>query len=156
MNPTDFISLAVRLSGSRQEADLRTAVSRAYYGAFHAARELLEQCGVGFPAKELFGADVDTKVRFCLANTGDADASLIANKLSDLRSQRNFADYDLKSDRFSPAHPKNVTVCSQLAIEIVDWLEQCRSEPSFGSFRDKVRAYARDVLRLPINDESSS
>lgn len=153
MNPTDFISLAVKLSNSRQEAELRTAVSRAYYGAFHAARELLEQCGVGFPPKELLGAEIHMKVRFCLANADDADAMLIANKLSDLRSQRNLADYDLKTERFSFAHAKNVTAGAQLAREIVDALERWRSEPGLGRFQEKVRAYARDVLRLPVKDE---
>jgi uncharacterized protein (UPF0332 family) len=153
MDPTDFISLAVKLSNSRQEAELRTAVSRAYYGALHAARELLEQCGVGFPPKELFGADVHRKVRFCLANANDADAALFANKLSDLRSQRNNADYDLKTERFSLAHAKNVSARTQLAIEIVDALQRCQSEPRFGGFQEKVRAYARDVLRLPVQHE---
>lgn len=46
MDPAEFISLALRLSTSHREADLRTAVSRAYYGAFHLVRELLEDCGV--------------------------------------------------------------------------------------------------------------
>lgn len=44
MNPASFISLAVKLSNGRQEAELRTPVSRADYGAFHSARELLEDC----------------------------------------------------------------------------------------------------------------
>ena len=152
MNPTDFISLALKLANSRQEAELRTAVSRAYYGAFHAARELLEQCGVGFPPKELLGADVHTKVRFCLANADDTETALIANKLSDLRSQRNGADYDLKTERFLLSNAKNVAASTQLAIEIADALQRCRNEPSFGRFQEKVRSYARDVLRLPVQD----
>lgn len=53
MNPADFIALAVKLSNSQEEADLRTAVSRAYYGAFHSARQLLEECGIGFPRRTL-------------------------------------------------------------------------------------------------------
>lgn len=152
MNPTDIISLAVKLSNSGQEAELRTAVSRAYYGAFHAARELLEESGVCFPSRELFGAQIHTKVRYCLANADDNDAALIASKLSDLRSQRNYADYDLKTDRFSVPRAKNVAECTQLAIEISDALRRCRREPKFGQFRDKVRTYARDVLRLPVED----
>ena len=150
MNPTDFVSVAVKLSNSRLEAELRTAVSRAYYGAFHEARELLEECGIGFPQKELFGADVHTKVRYCLANADDIDAAVAANKLNDLRSQRNYADYDLKTERFSPSHAKNVTARIQMAIEIIDALRRCRSEPTFAQFQKKVRIYARDVLRLPV------
>lgn len=153
MNPVDFVGLAVELSNSRQEARLRTAVSRAYYGAFHAARELLEDCGIGFPPKELFGGDVHRKVRFCLANSGDEDAALIANKLSDLRSQRNYADYDLKTLRFSASVPENVRTNTQLAIKMIDVLERCRREPIFTQLRANVRSYAHDVLRLPVDDE---
>ena len=35
MNWRDFLSLAARLAGGATEADWRTAVSRAYYAAFH-------------------------------------------------------------------------------------------------------------------------
>lgn len=153
MNPADFIALAVKLSNSQQEVDLRTAVSRAYYGAFHSARELLEECGIGFPAKEAFGAAIHTKVRYCLANAGNTDARKATNKLGALRSQRNSADYDLKSDHFSVSHGNAVKVNVRIAIEIVDALQRCRGEIALPDFREKVRAYARDVLRLPVQGE---
>lgn len=153
MNSADFVSLAVKLSNGRQEAELRTAVSRAYYGAFHSARELLEECGVSFPAKELFGADVHRKLRFCLANAENADAALISNRLNYLRRRRNTADYDLKTDRFALAHDKNVRASIMTAIEIVDALQRCRTADTFSQFRKLVRRYARDVLRLPVSDE---
>ncbi len=41
MNWRDFLSLAARLAADTTEADWRTAASRAYYAAFHAARQLL-------------------------------------------------------------------------------------------------------------------
>jgi len=34
IDPDDFIALAIKLSNGPHEADLRSAVSRAYYGAF--------------------------------------------------------------------------------------------------------------------------
>ena len=37
MTGDDFINLAGKLATSPDEASLRTAVSRAYYGAFHLA-----------------------------------------------------------------------------------------------------------------------
>jgi hypothetical protein len=40
MNWRDFLQLARRLSRGTAEADWRTAVSRAYYAAFHIARRL--------------------------------------------------------------------------------------------------------------------
>lgn len=153
MNPAEFVSLAVKLSNGRQEAELRTAVSRAYYGTFHSARELLEECGIAFPPNELFGADVHRKVRFCLANTGNADVTLVSNRLNYLRRRRNIADYDLKSDQFNAANQKNAKAAILAAIEIVDALQRCRTADTFGDIRKIVRGYARDVLRLPLDHE---
>lgn len=150
MDPIEFISLAVKLSSSHIQAELHTSVSRAYYGAFHTARELLEACGIRFPPKELFGADIHRKIRFCLANSANADGLLAAGTLQVLRQQRNFADYDLKNDRFSFPNARNVRICMQRAIEIVDALQRCQSEASISPFRETVRGYARDVLRLPV------
>lgn len=153
MNPADFISLAVKLSNSQQEAELRSAVSRAYYGAFNVARELLEDCGIRFPRKELFGADIHRKVRFCCANAGNADAALAANKLDILRGERNYADYDMKTKRLSLSNAKNVRANAQRAIDIVDGFQRCRTGDAFDQFREKARAYARDVLRLPTHEQ---
>jgi hypothetical protein len=46
MNPRKFLSQARRLARANAEEDWRSAVSRAYYAAFHVARELME--GLGF------------------------------------------------------------------------------------------------------------
>ena len=45
MSPREFLSLADRLLGETTEADWRTAISRAYYAAFHESRELLASWG---------------------------------------------------------------------------------------------------------------
>jgi uncharacterized protein (UPF0332 family) len=42
MNPDEFLTLAEQLAGQPSEAARRSAVSRAYYGAFHLARGLVE------------------------------------------------------------------------------------------------------------------
>ena len=152
MDPADFISLALRLSNGAQESELRTAISRAYYGAFHAARKLVEECGVRFPRKELLGADIHRKVRFCLARAGEEDIAFIVNRLDSLREQRNEADYDLASDKFSTAHSNNVKTNVRNAMQVVDALQRCRTEPAFHALREKVRTYARDILRLPVEN----
>jgi uncharacterized protein (UPF0332 family) len=41
MNGRDFLPAARRMATSSDEADWRSAASRAYYAAFHAARDLL-------------------------------------------------------------------------------------------------------------------
>jgi uncharacterized protein (UPF0332 family) len=37
MNPQNFLQTAQNLSGSDYEADMRSAISRAYYAALHTA-----------------------------------------------------------------------------------------------------------------------
>lgn len=150
MDPADFITLAIKLSNSRGEAELRSAVSRAYYGAFHLAREFVEDCGVHLPRKEMYAAEVHAKVRFCL-NQGNEDAAHAANRLGSLRDSRNRADYDLKMDRFS--NSSNARRAVGIAQEIVDALQRCRSEPDFSIVRENVRKYARDVLRMPLGGD---
>lgn len=49
MDGTDFLQLAIRLSGGATEAEWGCAVSRAYYGAFHVARQFVETCGATLP-----------------------------------------------------------------------------------------------------------
>jgi uncharacterized protein (UPF0332 family) len=41
MTGRDFLALAMQLAGGGSEAEWRSATSRAYYAAFHVARELL-------------------------------------------------------------------------------------------------------------------
>ena len=45
MNWREFLTLAARLAAGAAEEDWRSAVSRAYYSAFHVARQLLSDLG---------------------------------------------------------------------------------------------------------------
>jgi uncharacterized protein (UPF0332 family) len=149
MDPADFISLAIRLSKSNSEADLRTAVSRAYYGAFHTVRRFLEECRLYLSSRELHGAEIHRKVRFCLVASGNVDAIDAAGKLGSLRNLRNEADYDFSLAKFK----KSARVVPMVLIsqDIVDALQRCRTDPAYSEIREKIRAYARDVLRLTID-----
>jgi len=150
MDARDFISLALRLSTSPNEADLRSAISRAYYGAFHAARQFLVDVGLRWPRKESYAAEIHIKVRHCLSQSGDADAVLAGDQLWSLRDLRNQADYDLDSTKFKL--PARVAAGVRLAPAIVDSLQRCHSEPLFSQIRGNIRTYARDVLRISIDD----
>lgn len=147
MDPSEFLSLAIRLSASPHEADLRSAVSRAYYGAFHIARGFIEDCGIRFSDKKLYGSDVHRKVRFCLRESGRYDVVRAGEKLGSLRDERNQADYDLKLRKFDPP---TIALRLKMTHEIVDAVERCRRDPAFEAIRDRMRTYARDVLRLSI------
>lgn len=150
MDPADFLTLAIKLSNSQDEADLRTALSRAYYGAFHFVCRFLRDCGVRLSGKELYGADVHRKVRFCLNESGSPNARLAGEKLASLRQRRNEADYDLELADFR--HPSYVKVEVRVAQHVLDALQRCGAEPAFPQVREKIRSYARDVLRLSVQD----
>ncbi|HEX7378744.1 MAG TPA: hypothetical protein VF278_16605, partial [Pirellulales bacterium] len=62
------------------------------------------------------------------------------------------ADYDLKTGGASFSDDRLAKTSSRAAIDIVDALQRCRSEPTFSQLRENVRAYSRDVLRLPVQD----
>ncbi|HEX5447049.1 MAG TPA: hypothetical protein VFW87_24755 [Pirellulales bacterium] len=150
MDPLDFIAFPIRLSSSRNEADLRSAVSRAYYGAFHVARTFLGDCGLRFSAKEMYGAEVHQKVRYCLSQSGNTDAPRVSRNLRLLRSQRNEADYNLDSATFRS--PATVIGIVRGAPVIVDAIQRWQADPGFAEMRAKIRAYARDALRIAVDE----
>lgn len=144
MTGKDFLSLAVRLSASAAEAELRSAVSRAYYGVFHTAHALLAGFGVDLPTS----ADAHEKLRYCLDAGGTEDSQLASTKLDILRRDRNKADYSLRDAAlFTRA---NVAARLQLAIEADALISRCATEPQQAVLRDNVRAYAKDNLRLNV------
>lgn len=91
MNGEQFLTLAAELASGATESHYRRAVSRAYYGAFHIARRLLEDVGVHLPK----GEQVHAKATYCLQDCGEANAGEAADDLETLRNERNRADYDL-------------------------------------------------------------
>jgi hypothetical protein len=95
MNGADFYHLAMSLAGGTQPAELRSATSRAYYGAYHTAYELLTSCGIALPG----GPECDTKVRWILDQSGDMDVKTASGKLASLRIARNDADYELSEKK---------------------------------------------------------
>jgi uncharacterized protein (UPF0332 family) len=92
MIPNDFIDLAARLSASASEAEFRTSVSRAYYGTFHAAIQVLVEAGISLPV----GPESHHKVRLSFMECGEPAGFRAGSQLQTLRKQRNIADYDLQ------------------------------------------------------------
>ena len=85
------------LDAQDSEAARRSAVSRAYYGAFHLCRRLVVNCGVSLPS----GPECHTKLRYCLA-ASEQELQQSASILDWLRVERNKADYDLGNPSSSP------------------------------------------------------
>ena len=88
---SDFIALAGKIAGFG-DVGARSAVSRAYYGAFHEAQSVLATFGCRPKSGESHGI-----VRQLLEYTGNPDAIIAGRFLGDLQSARVAADYDLSS-----------------------------------------------------------
>lgn len=95
MDGNDFLALAGKLAATANadEATYRTSVSRAYYGAFHLAKSLLEDLGFT-PAANV---NVHGFVRHYLNGSGNSNACHAARHLGDLQAARNKADYQLSN-----------------------------------------------------------
>jgi uncharacterized protein (UPF0332 family) len=140
VNGRAFLSLALELATSDAEERRRSAISRAYYGAYHVARELVQRCDVIVPKR-----DVHNKLQWCLQQTGEnaADKELVkaGSKLGDLRTERNKADYDL--DDQSIAKVANVTKSVKRAEQIVDVLAALSAGAANKVIRQHVRSFAQ-------------
>ena len=138
MSPREFLSLADRLLGETTEADWRTAISRAYYAAFHESRELLASWG--FVIRQADQAHTGVSRR--LTCSGSPQLVNLGRSLSDLKRMRNVADYDL-----------HCTITRQGACDEV--LKVNRLLTAHTAFTDNerrlaiegIRRYERDVLR---------
>jgi uncharacterized protein (UPF0332 family) len=144
MIPNDFVDLAARLSNGDNEAEFRTSVSRAYYGTFHAAVQILIEAGISLPV----GPESHHKVRLCLLECGQPAGLQAGSQLQTLRKQRNIADYDLQDSINQEG--KNAKSQVQIARLILGLLDACGQEPAWTRFRANVRDYAANVLRLPV------
>lgn len=86
-------TLGIGWSKRSEQAAVRSAVSRAYYAAFHCARRVAESYGATIgDAKTAHQLVIDW-----FDSHSDVAFNDIADKLRDLRKQRNSADYDTAS-----------------------------------------------------------
>src|SRR5437588_242072 len=91
MTGQDFLTVAERLAKEATEADWRSAVSRAYYAAFHETRQVFQDLGFAVPKADRCHNYLSARLQNC----GDAQLQAAGRALSDLRQSRNQADYDL-------------------------------------------------------------
>jgi uncharacterized protein YjiS (DUF1127 family) len=84
-----FLEYAKKLAarGSSNEAEQRSAISRAYDGAYHVARKFLKDLGIDRADHQ--------EVKNCLCYSGNAEAKLAGDRLADLGTARRRADYEI-------------------------------------------------------------
>src|SRR5262249_23489096 len=138
MDPREFLTLARQLSLATTESAWRSAISRAYYAAFHVARQLLEDLGFAVP----YADRADGYVWLRLSNCGEAVVEQAGRELNDLRRHRNSADYDLAR----PVRSAIARSREQVATRIIQILESAALEPTRTQITDAMKIYERDVL----------
>ena len=134
----DLLNLAESLSRGATESEWRCAVGRAYYAAFHQARDMLQALGFEIPRAELVHAFLWKRLRSC----GSSPVGMAGSNLHQLRTVRNRADYEVAFD-FAE---KDAIVAVETSRKILDALERLTPEDRQAAI-DVMTAYERDVLR---------
>lgn len=140
MDETGFLDVADALSTGSHESEWRSAISRAYYAAFHKARRLLRQSGFNVPR----GDQSHAYLWFRLSNAGQPDVMDAGTELGRLRSARNWADYDFDV----PVDSWTAIDHVRIAADIIELLDDLGKEATILTrVIDAIKIYERDVLR---------
>jgi uncharacterized protein (UPF0332 family) len=138
MNWRDFLLLATRLAAGIAEADWRTAISRAYYAAFHVGRRLFADLNFTVPRADR----AHQYLVFRLSNSGESVVEQAGRDLETLRRLRNRADYD-ETPAFTQTQ---ASAAVQIVTGIIQVLDAAQQEPARTRIRDCMIVYERDVL----------
>ena len=136
MRGQDFLQVAedIYAAADVTQGPMRTAVSRAYYGAFLEVREVLRP----FRGKvRLDGYGSHKCVRDLLNNCGVERSKEIHDQLADLYKQREDADYELKAT----INARTVHFCIRAATEIIAYVGTLTSPELRGRLRDGLYRY---------------
>lgn len=139
MNSRDFLVVARALAVGNTEAAWRSAVSRAYYAAFHVACELMEALGFRVPQSDRAHAYLSYR----LGNCGQAQVQSVGQDLETLRRNRNWADYDLQRPLSQAMGQSRVSMAEQ----VIQFLDTAIVEPTRTQITDAMKTYERDVLQ---------
>ena len=124
MEPRQFLYLAQRLAlHGTDPVEFRSAISRAYYAAFHVGLTLLREMGFSIYQN----ASAHELVPEHLSNSGDNELVKAAIKMRDLRTRRIHADYKL--NRSAVEKKNNASMLVQLASRLIETIEKrCHNE----------------------------
>jgi hypothetical protein len=141
MDPQEFLQLASELVRGSRAAELRTAISRAYYAVYNVSVEIL--AGMGFRIDRGPGGHGD--VQKYLGNSRDPEVEKIGSQLVDLHGRRIRADYRL--DNKDIENQKTARALVEQAGRMIRTLDECRSEPRRAQIINAIRDWERKVSR---------
>jgi uncharacterized protein (UPF0332 family) len=141
MNPREFLNVADTWAMGDGEAEWRSGASRAYYAAFHVARDLLSALGFAVPRADQAHAYLWQRLNNC----GHPDVQEAGDFLDKTRSRRNGADYDLHRPFPQRAAVEQV----EFALRVIQLLDAVATAPTVRTvITEAMKLYERDVLRV--------
>jgi uncharacterized protein (UPF0332 family) len=141
ISPEDFFVQAETLAAQGDETAWRSAVSRGYYAAFHAARRLLRDLGFRVPG----GPQAHAYLSQRLSNSGHPETAGAGSDLLHLRGRRAVADYDIHLSLSQP----DAVAWVDMARRIIERLALAYTDPVRSQVIASIRAYETNVLRQP-------
>lgn len=118
MKAREFHKLASALIGQSNSAEIRTAISRAYYAIFDLAAQFLTHSGL-----KLSRTNVHVAVQHRLQNCGDPEIQRVGSQLTDLASKRVRADYDLSDELIEDQKTASVVIAQ--VDRMMQAMEKC-------------------------------
>lgn len=133
----DYITLAARLAERRGagEASYRSAVSRAYYGAFHLAGAFLSELGLSIPK----GAVAHGWVPQAFIGSAQQDAVEVGRLSQDLHAERIIADY--RWERRATGNQVDAKTSVNTARAIGTLLAACAEPEQKSAIKSAISSY---------------
>ncbi len=138
MAPEAFVHFASQLTvrPTAGPAAFRSAVSRAYYGAYHRARQLLEALGIRCTTGK---SNEHMYLQRLLQGSSVAEAVEVGRLLGNLLENRRDADYEL-----AEASAETIGLakaCSERAHDLLVLIAQCEQPTLAAAIKQGVLAY---------------
>ena len=138
MQGRNFLLASEHLLKRKEEAMLRSAISRGYYALFHESRIFLSALKLASSK----GPQAHGEVRHRLQNCGDEQMQEISQLLAQLHKQRLLADYDLDDATIFDTNTCALLVKSaDIGIKYLDTARQSTSQCA--QIRNVILQYER-------------
>jgi len=140
MTGNDFIAVAGKIAATYSDpASCRTAISRAYYGAFHLAKTFLAEIAFEPPRS----ANTHVFIQHRLAGSGQPAAVKVASLLGDLHEDRLHADYNLDNKQIETVARARASVERAMRIQMA--LVECANTESKAVIKAGIEGYEKKI-----------
>jgi len=142
MDPRDFLALARKLGSATAPAELRTAISRAYYSVFNIACETIRNLGCEVSR----GSDAHGYIRSQLSNCSSDELKKAGVSIGTLHNHRIRADYELQECNVE--NPNTARLMVKLADMVISTLDShVREKAKKEQFKRSLREYEQKITQ---------